>query len=127
MDKPIDPQCEAYQSAIDILCRPWTALILGVLQAGPLRFNELEERTLGLGAKTLSARLKTLEVRGILERRVETGPPIRVQYRLTPKGLAFNHVAAAIEAWGRELVAGESAGGGTPAKRKGHRKALSRR
>jgi DNA-binding HxlR family transcriptional regulator len=121
MNQPIDPQCQAYQSAIDILCRPWTALILGVLQEGPLRFNELAERTQGLGAKTLSARLKDLDVRGILERRVEPGPPVRVQYALTAKGQAFRHVAAAIESWGRELV-GSEVSGSVPPKKKGLRK-----
>jgi hypothetical protein len=41
----------------------WTGLILSLLQGGPLRFSELEERTRGVGAKTLSARLKELEAR----------------------------------------------------------------
>jgi DNA-binding HxlR family transcriptional regulator len=30
---------------------------------------------------------------------------VRVQYILTPRGRAFEKVAAAIERWGRELVA----------------------
>jgi len=107
MNQPIDPQCRAYQAAIDVLCRPWTAFILAVLQGGPLRFNELAERTLGLGAKTLSARLKDLDARGIVARHVEPGPPVRVQYELTAKGRAFGKVAAAIEFWGRELVPDE--------------------
>ena len=107
MNQPIDPQCRAYQAAIDVLCRPWTAFILAVLQGGPLRFNELAERTGGLGAKTLSARLKDLDARGIVARHVEPGPPVRVQYELTAKGRAFGKVAAAIEFWGRELVAEE--------------------
>jgi DNA-binding HxlR family transcriptional regulator len=36
---------------------------------------------------------------------VQAGPPVRVQYALTAKGRAFEQVAAAIERWGRELVA----------------------
>jgi len=100
----VDPHCRAFQSAIDLLARPWTGLILGLLQAGPLRFGELEGRARGVGAKTLSARLKDLEARGIVARHVEAGPPVRVQYTLTRKGLAFEQVAAAIERWGRELV-----------------------
>lgn len=126
MDPQIDPQCQAYQHAIDILCRPWTALILGVLQEGPLRFSELAERTRGLGAKTLSARLKYLESRGILVRHVAAGPPVRVQYELTRMGHAFRHVAAAIEAWGRTLVAGESASGSPPRKAPARRRAPGR-
>jgi DNA-binding HxlR family transcriptional regulator len=103
--KRLDPHCQAYQNAVDLLARPWTGLILSLLQSGPLRFSELEERTRGVGAKTLSARLKELEAKGVVARDVQPGPPVRVQYALTAKGRAFEHVAAAIERWGRELVA----------------------
>jgi DNA-binding HxlR family transcriptional regulator len=101
----VDPHCKAYQSAIDLLARPWTGLILQLLQVGPCRFGELEERTRGIGAKTLSARLKELEARGVIGREVDPGPPVRVTYRLTEKGRGFEQVASAIERWGRELLA----------------------
>ena len=103
--KRVDPHCRAFQNAVDLLARPWTGLILSLLQSGPLRFSELEERTRGVGAKTLSARLKDLEARRLVARDVQAGPPVRVQYTLTAKGRAFEQVAAAIERWGRELVA----------------------
>lgn len=105
MRKRIDPHCRAFQNAVDLLARPWTGLILSLLQNGPLRFSELEELTHGVGAKTLSARLKELEARRLVARDVQAGPPVRVQYTLTGKGRAFEQVAAAIERWGRELVA----------------------
>jgi len=104
MKKSIDPHCEAFQAAIDVLARPWTGLILGLLGDGPLRFSEIEQRGHGLGAKTLSARLKDLEGRRIVLRKVEAGPPVRVLYSLTVKGRAFREVAQAIQRWGRELV-----------------------
>ncbi len=109
MAKPVDPHCRAFQSAIELLARPWTGLILGLLQAGPLRFSELEERARGVGAKTLSARLKDLEARNVVARHVEAGPPVRVSYALTARGQAFEGVAAAVERWGRALVATETA------------------
>jgi DNA-binding HxlR family transcriptional regulator len=105
MNRKVDPHCQAYQKAVELLARPWTGLILSLLQGGPLRFSELEEGTHGIGAKTLSARLKELESRGIVAREVQPGPPVRVQYVLTDRGRAFEHVAAAIERWGRELIA----------------------
>jgi len=104
MKKPIDPHCRAFQTAIDVLARPWSGLILGLLAAGHLRFGELEEKAHGVGAKTLSSRLKDLEARGIVDREVEPGPPVRVRYSLTPRGRAFGHVAEAIQRWGGELV-----------------------
>ena len=113
VSKPVDPDCEAFQSAIDLLARPWSGLLLSLLQNGPLRFSELEQRARGVGAKTLSARLKDLEARGVVARHVETGPPVRVQYTLTARGKAFGQVAESIEKWGRDLVAEEPKTRGT--------------
>ena len=107
MPKRIDSQCRSFQTAIDILSSRWNALILNVLQEGPLRFSELSERARGPGDKVLSARLKELEARGLLVRSVEAGPPVRVNYELTGAGREFGDLAQAIERWGRELVQGE--------------------
>lgn len=107
----LDVNCRSFHAAIDVLSRPWTALILGVLQEGPLRFSEIRERGHGVGDKVLSARLKELEERGLVVRRVEPGPPVRVGYALTPQGSAFEKVAEAIQAWGQQLAGDEAAEG----------------
>ena len=104
MPRRVDSQCKTFQTAIDILGSRWNALILNVLQAGPLRFSELAERAKGPGDKVLSARLKELEARGLLVRRVDPGPPVRVSYALTRSGREFGELALAIERWGRELM-----------------------
>jgi DNA-binding HxlR family transcriptional regulator len=104
VSRPVDSQCRAFQLAIDVLGRPWTALILNVLQAGPLRFSELAEQAAGPGDKILSARLKELEARGLVERHVDEGPPVKVTYELTACGRSFEGVAIAIEEWGRTLA-----------------------
>jgi len=104
MPKPVDSQCRTFQTAVQVLGRPWNALILNVLQGGPLRFSEVSERTKGPGDKVLSARLKDLEARGLLVRHVDPGPPERVAYELTRGGRTFGELAEAIERWGRELV-----------------------
>jgi DNA-binding HxlR family transcriptional regulator len=102
--KTVDSQCRAFQAAIEVLGRPWNALILNVLLAGPLRFSELSAAARGPVDKVLSARLKELERCGLLVRRVEAGPPVRVSYTLTEQGRAFDAVASAIEQWGRSLA-----------------------
>src|SRR4051812_25387486 len=104
MTKPVDCQCQAFQLAADLLGRPWSALILTALQAGPRRFGELAESAEGLGTKVLSARLKELEARGLVARTVDPGPPVRVSYELTGHGRGFGQVAEAIQRWGRELA-----------------------
>jgi DNA-binding HxlR family transcriptional regulator len=54
----------------------------------------------------LSARLKELEARGVVERRVEAGPPVRVAYLLTKAGGGFKDVAEAVSRWGEQLEQG---------------------
>ena len=104
MPTRVDTNCKAFQAAVELLARPWTGVILNLLQGGPLRFSEFRERSPALGDKVLSARLKDLESRGVLLRSVDPGPPVRVSYALTPQGQAFNQVALAIERWGEKLV-----------------------
>ncbi len=115
MTKTVDSQCQAFQCAIDVLGRPWNALILNVLQARPLRFSELATAARGPGDKVLSARLKELEACGLVVRHVDPGPPVRVAYELTPQGRGFGDVASAIERWGRRLPT--AAGRSQPAKK----------
>ncbi|HEY6193729.1 MAG TPA: helix-turn-helix domain-containing protein [Candidatus Eisenbacteria bacterium] len=103
MAKPVDSQCRAFQHALDVLARPWNALVLNVLQGGPLRFSEIRVRAQGPGDKVLSGRLKELEAHGLVLRMVGAGPPVRVSYQLTESGRAFGEVAQAIERWGRGL------------------------
>ncbi len=122
MPKSFDPNCRAFQKAIDILGRPWNGLILGLLQDGSLRFGELEDAARGLGPKTLSARLRALESNGIVARRVDAGPPVRVEYSLTAKGRAFRRVAESIHRWGSELIVDEPSSHSRPAAVPGKRK-----
>jgi DNA-binding HxlR family transcriptional regulator len=109
MPRRVDTHCRAFQLAIDVLKRPWSAVILNLLQDGPLRFSEIAAGARGVGDKVLSARLKDLEARELITRHVEPGPPVRVAYELTKKGHAFDRVAEAIERWGREFVPAERA------------------
>ena len=99
----MDGTCRAFQTAVDVLARPWSALILNALQPGALRFSELAAAAEGVTDKILSARLKELEARGLVVRSVDPGPPVRVAYELTDAGRAFDRVAQAIEVWGRTL------------------------
>src|SRR5688500_16931749 len=95
--------CPAYEEAIAVLARPWTGLLLVVLQDGPLGFSQVVQRSDGITDKVLSQRLKELEAEGLLTRSVEPGPPVRTRYELTGAGRAYLEVARAIEKWGRVL------------------------
>lgn len=103
VSKTVHSHCRAFQLALDVLGRPWNALILNVLQSGPLRYSALSAAARGPGDKVLSARLKELETHGLVDRHVAAGPPVRVTYALTGRGRSFGEVAVAIERWGRCL------------------------
>lgn len=117
MSKGVDSHCAAFQRAIGVLGRPWNALILNALQAGPLRFCELSQAAQGPSDKILSTRLKELEAQGLLSRHVDPGPPVRVSYELTDCGREFNAVAKAIEKWGHRLITRTRWPGYTPSTR----------
>lgn len=101
--RPAD--CPKFQAALDVLGRPWTGLILSALGGGPMRYSDLAASVNGVGDKTLSARLKELEAKGIVLRERKAGPPACVKYALTCKGYAFDNVAKAIAKWGELLAA----------------------
>ena len=66
-------------------CR-WTILILRDLFTGTKRFGELKKSPNGVSQKVLTAYLRSLEEKGIIEREVFPEVPPRVEYRLTDLG-----------------------------------------
>ena len=88
---------------MDVIARPWNGLIMASLEDGPVRFGELLGRIEHVGDRMLSARLKDLQARGLVDRRVIPGPPVRVEYELTAAGRGFRAVFEAIARWGQTL------------------------
>lgn len=103
MKRHCDSLCTSFLGAMDLLSRPWNGFILASLAKGPLRFRALADRIGSIGDRMLSLRLKELEANGLLERRVLPGPPVGVEYALTPLGQDFMPVHDAIAAWGARL------------------------
>jgi DNA-binding HxlR family transcriptional regulator len=96
--------CARYQQALNMLSRRWVGLIVRVLQPGPMRFNELAAKLQVVADRVLAERLRDLEAEGVVRREVFVGSPVRVEYRLTPKGLALAPVLDAIEVWSHEWI-----------------------
>lgn len=84
----LESEIAASVSALNPLLQKWSIEICFLLRMrDTLRFNELKDGLPGIGSRTLSQRLKELEAQGIIERRAYAEVPVRVEYRLTPKGL----------------------------------------
>ena len=92
--------CARFEAAMVVLGKPWTGLVFAALEGGPLRFGALRETIGDIGDRMLSLRLRELEQRGLVARRVIDGPPVRVEYQLTAAGRGFREVADAMRKWG---------------------------
>ncbi|MFP3606000.1 winged helix-turn-helix transcriptional regulator [Paraburkholderia sp. SIMBA_053] len=64
----------------------WTPEIIWCLSNGPRRFSELLRDNETLTAKVLTSRLRDLEARGVLKRKVMATSPPSVEYGLTGLG-----------------------------------------
>jgi DNA-binding HxlR family transcriptional regulator len=106
MQRVCEHLCPRFQLAMDVIARPWNGLIMASLEDGPVRFGELLGRIQHVGDRMLSARLKDLQARGLVERRVIPGPPVGVEYELTAAGRGFRAVFEAIARWGQSLSDG---------------------
>jgi DNA-binding HxlR family transcriptional regulator len=103
--------CPLYHEAVELVGRRWTGAILRVLMDGPLRFSEIAQAIPELSDRLLSERMKELEARGMVERTVIPGPPLRVQYELSKMGHELEPALAEIQNWARRWLGGRAAAG----------------
>ncbi len=88
--------------AMQTIDRKWHPVIVDrLLDAGPLRFNELLDEIDAIANKTLSDSLSDLEEKGIVSRTVLETRPVNVEYALTDRGSSLAPVIEALDAWGR--------------------------
>lgn len=83
-----------------LLSNKWTILILRDLFTGTKRFGELKKSLNGVSQKVLTANLRSLEEKGIIEREVFPEVPPRVEYRLTDLGKTLDPIIKSMHAWG---------------------------
>jgi DNA-binding HxlR family transcriptional regulator len=102
--------CPHYHAAVEIVGMRWAGAILQLMLAGATRFAEIERAIPDISSRMLSQRLKELEAEGIIERTVIPEMPVRIEYRLTPKGRALSPVVKALSAWADQWIAPEAAG-----------------
>jgi DNA-binding HxlR family transcriptional regulator len=96
--------CPLYHEAVELVGRRWTGAILRVLMDGPLRFSEVAQAVPELSDRLLSERMKELESRGIVERTVHPGPPVRVEYGLSEMGRELGPALSEIQSWAQRWL-----------------------
>lgn len=98
--------CPLYHEAIELIGRRWTGAIVAVLLQAerPMRFSEIAAAVPQLSDRLLSERVKELEARGVVERTVLPGPPVRVEYALTAMGRSLAPALGELAAWARRWL-----------------------
>lgn len=113
-DSAVTHCCPLYHEAVELVGRRWTGAILRVLMSGPLRFSEIAQAVPELSDRLLSERMKELEGRGIVERKVISGPPIRVEYELSRMGQELEPALAELGRWANRWLRRRTANGEAP-------------
>ena len=100
--------CPLYHEAIELVGRRWTGAIVDVLLQRPaLRFSEIASAVPDISDRLLSERMKELEARGMVRRTAIPGPPVRIEYALTPMGHSLGPALGELKAWAQHWLGGE--------------------
>ncbi len=81
----VKDEIDSLQETFNVLFQKWSLEILYTLLLKKSGFGGLK-KVLGVNSRTLSDKLKLLQKYGYIERNVKSGPPLRVEYKLSNKG-----------------------------------------
>ena len=98
------PTCPV-TACMGLLGGAWAVNVIWYLSAHPRRFGELRIDIPRISARVLSARLRELETRGVVSRRVMPTSPPSVEYELTDLGRELLPAIQAIVTVGHKLTA----------------------
>jgi len=84
---------------LDRIGDKWTVLIISTLNAGPLRYSDLQASIPGISQRMLTQTLKHLERDGLITRTAYPEVPPRVEYELTELGRSLMEAVVAMAGW----------------------------
>lgn len=87
------------RQVLAVISDRWAAVILGVLEAGPVRFSALHRQIRGISQKMLTQNLRHLERNGLVQRTIYAEVPPHVEYTLTTLGKTLCGPLAVLRAW----------------------------
>ncbi|GAB2736327.1 winged helix-turn-helix transcriptional regulator [Kitasatospora kifunensis] len=96
-------QCPC-RAMLDLLANKWSALAIGALEEGPLRFGALQRLLQGVSPKVLTQTLRRLEDAGLVDRTVYPAVPLHVEYALTDLGLSAAVPLRLLRTWVEENI-----------------------
>jgi DNA-binding HxlR family transcriptional regulator len=96
--------CSRFHIAVECIGARWSGAIIRSIFTGSHRYADLKLAVSGVSDTMLSLRLQELEAEGIVERRVLSTQPVRVEYHLTAKGVDLEPVIDALIGWSHKWV-----------------------
>ena len=96
------PKCPI-ETTIKMLGCKWKVLITRDLLTGTKRFCELKKAVKGITQKVLTSKLREMEDLGLLERKIYSQTPPKVEYTLTDIGYSLAPVIDAMKIWGKDF------------------------
>lgn len=91
------------RNVLDRIGDKWSMLVLLILNdADVLRFNEMYRYIESISQKMLSTTLKTLEIDGLVLRKVYPEVPPKVEYKLSERGRSLMPHLKSLVAWADE-------------------------
>jgi DNA-binding HxlR family transcriptional regulator len=99
-----EPKSCPIETTFKIIGKRWTVLIIREILRGNTKFNRFMENIDGISPKVLTERLRELEQRGIIRRRIVSEYPVRVEYTLTPVGRAFEPILLSAAAFSMKFM-----------------------
>ena len=107
LERPDAPAhcCPHLHEAVELIGKRWSgAIIVVLLEGGGMRFSEIAQAIPQLSDRLLSERIKELEARGIVERRVQPDAPVKVEYALTEMGRELAPTLQQLKSWSHRLL-----------------------
>lgn len=95
----------AITCAADLIGKKWHPVIIHrLLDEEPMGFNELKREIDGISSKVLSDSLEDLEKNSLVNRKVVSEKPVKVEYSLTGIGESLEPVITELAEWGQEYL-----------------------
>lgn len=101
MERGSDDSADQVRETMNLISKKWHPIIIKrLLDEGPLRFNELQDRLDGISGKVLTDSLEDLAEKDLVARTVVSEAPKRVEYDLTSHGRDLQSVIQELADWG---------------------------
>ncbi len=96
--------CVRFHTALELIGARWSGAVLHMLFKGTHRYADIKAAIPGVNDTMLARRLRELEAAGLIERRVLSTSPVRVEYHLTEMGTELLPAFDELVSWAHKWV-----------------------